>query len=149
MANKLLNMNKLRQLLLFLDRGASQRSIERDVGINRRTIVIYLGKFNRTGLSFKALLQLDDRRIEEILGLIKPVVITDTDPRRLHFNSLIDLLNHELSKEGVTRLLLREEYINDYPEGFRYSRFCELLQEHQKNRINNNFFMMFRFRVIN
>lgn len=132
MANKLLNMNKLRQLLLFLDRGASQRSIEREVGINRRTIVIYLIKFNQTGLSFKALLQLDDHKIEEILGLIKPVVIMDTDPRRLHFNSLIDLLNHELSKEGVTRLLLWEEYINDYPEGFQYSRFCELLQEHQK-----------------
>jgi transposase len=32
----------------------------------------------------------------------------------------------------VTRLLLWEEYINDYPEGFQYSRFCELLQEHQK-----------------
>jgi transposase-like protein len=68
MANKLLNINKLRQLLLFLDRGASQRSIEREVGINRRTIVIYLGKFNQTGLSFRALLQLDDHRIEETWG---------------------------------------------------------------------------------
>lgn len=94
--------------------------------------LLYLGSINQAGLSFKALLQLDDHKLEQVLGLIKSAVIIDTDPRRIHFNSLIDLLNHELSKEGITCLLLWEEYINDYPQGFQYSRFCELLQVHQK-----------------
>ena len=45
-------MNKVRQLLIFLERGASQRAIEREVGINRRTIVIYLEKFLHNKLGF-------------------------------------------------------------------------------------------------
>jgi transposase len=132
MANKQLGMNKVRQMLIFLERGASQRAIEREVGINRRTIVIYLEKFLHTGLGFHELLGLEDRRLEELLGLIKPLVVEDTDPRKIHFNSLIEVHTYELSREGVTRLLLWEEYIKDYPLGFQYSRFCELLQEHHK-----------------
>ena len=131
MANKLLNMNKVRQLLLFLERGASQRSIARETGTNRKTIANYLGKFGQTCLSFSELLALDDRKLDEIAGLSKPLA-EETDPRKVHFNSLIGLHTHELAKEGVTRLLLWEEYIKDYPEGFQYSRFCELLQEQQK-----------------
>ena len=131
MANKLLNMNKVRQLLLFLERGASQRSIARETGTNRKTIANYLVKFAQTGLSFSELLALDDRKLDEIAGISKPLA-EQTDPRKVHFNSLIGLHSHELAKEGVTRLLLWEEYIKDYPEGFQYSRFCELLQEQQK-----------------
>ena len=132
MANYRLRMNKIRQLLIFLDRGSSQRAIEREVGINRRTIAVYLVKFFHTGMSFSGLLELEDHKLEEILGLIKPEVTEDTDPRKIHFNSLIELHNYELTKEGVTRLLLWDEYIKDYPSGFQYSRFCELLQEHNK-----------------
>ncbi len=113
MANKQLGMNKVRQLLIFLERGASQRAIEREVGINRRTIVIYLEKFLHTGLGFHELLGLEDRRLEELLGLIKPLVVEDTDPRKIHFNSLIEVHTYELSREGGTRLLLWEEYIKD------------------------------------
>lgn len=131
MANKLLNMNKVRQLLLFLERGASQRLVARETGTNRKTIATYLDKFNQTGLSFTQLLVLDDRKLEGIVGLTGPQA-EETDPRKVHFNSLIGLHTHELTKKGVTRLLLWQEYIKDYPEGFQYSRFCELLQEQQK-----------------
>jgi transposase len=131
MANKLLKMNKVRQLLLFLERGASQRLVARETGTNRKTIATYLDKFNQTGLSFTQLLVLDDRKLDRIVGLTGPQA-EETDPRKVHFNSLIELHTHELTKKGVTRLLLWQEYIKDYPEGFQYSRFCELLQEQQK-----------------
>ncbi|RYE34602.1 MAG: IS21 family transposase, partial [Sphingobacteriales bacterium] len=49
MANKLLGMHKIRQILLFLERGASQRAIEKEVKVNRRTIATYLEKFRQTG----------------------------------------------------------------------------------------------------
>ena len=44
MANKLLSMIKIRQILLFLERGASQRVIEKEVKISRKTIALYLQK---------------------------------------------------------------------------------------------------------
>lgn len=135
MANKLLSMHKIRQILLFLERGVSQRSIEKEVKITRKTIALYLGKFLQTGVDFSELLKRSDQQLEEILGLIKPVLPEDADPRKVHFNSLIEYFNKELSRTGVTRLLLWEEYIREYPAGFQYSRFCELLQDQMK--LNN------------
>ncbi|RZL15273.1 MAG: IS21 family transposase, partial [Pedobacter sp.] len=52
----------------------------------------------------------------------------DTAPRKIHFDSLTDYFRSELKRTGVTRLLLWQEYIREYPTGFQYSRFCELLQ---------------------
>jgi len=135
MANKLLSMHKIRQILLFLDRGISQRAIEKEVQITRKTIALYLQKFQQTGQSLSELLKLSDAQLEQILGLIKPAVTVDADPRKIHFSNLIDYFNMELKRTGVTRLLLWEEYIKEYPEGFQYSRFCDLLQDHIK--INN------------
>jgi transposase len=128
-------MHKIRQILLFLDRGVSQRAIEKEVKITRKTIALYLGKFLRTGIDFSELLKRSDEQLEALLGLIKPVLPEDTDPRKLHFNSLVEYFNKELSRTGVTRLLLWEEYIKEYPAGFQYSRFCELLQDQM--RLNN------------
>lgn len=70
--------------------------------------------------------------MERVLGLLKPTVLEDVDPRKIHFNSLLEYFNKELGRIGVTRLLLWEEYIKEYPLGFQYSRFCELLQDHMK-----------------
>ena len=135
MANKLLSMHKIRQILLFLDRGLSQRAIEKEVQITRKTIALYLQKFQQTGQSLSELIKLSDEQLEQVLGLIKPAIPEDTDPRKIHFNSLIEYFNMELKRTGVTRLLLWEEYIKEYPLGFQYSRFCDLLQEHI--RLNN------------
>ncbi len=41
MANRPLNMQKIKQILLFLERGFSQRSIERETGINRRIFYLH------------------------------------------------------------------------------------------------------------
>jgi transposase len=128
-------MHKIRQILIFLERGVSQRAIEKEVKITRKTIALYLGKFIQTGIELSELLKRSDEQLEQILGLIKPVVPEDTDPRKFHFNSLVEYFNKELSRTGVTRLLLWEEYIKDYPTGFQYSRFCELLQDQMK--LNN------------
>lgn len=128
-------MHKIRQILLFLDRGVSQRTIEKEVKINRKTIALYLQKFQQTGQDFGGLLKLSDERLEHILGLVKPAIPKDTDPRKIHFNSLIEYFNMELKRTGVTRLLLWEEYIREHPAGFQYSRFCDLLQDHIK--LNN------------
>ncbi len=69
-------MHKIRQILLFLDRGVSQRAIEKEVKITRKTIALYLQKFEQTG--------------QNLSELIKPSIPEDTDPRKIHFNKLID-----------------------------------------------------------
>jgi len=61
-------MHKIRQILLFLDRGASQRAIEKEVKITRKTIALYLGKFVQTGIDFSDLLKRSDEQLEEFLA---------------------------------------------------------------------------------
>nr|WP_315215317.1 hypothetical protein [uncultured Flavobacterium sp.] len=123
MANKLISMIKVRLILLFLELGASQRTIEKEVKISRKTIALYLQKFVRTGVDFKELLKRSDQELERVLGLINPVLVDDSDPRKVHFNNLSGYFSKELNRTSVIRLLLWEEYIKEYPPGFQYSRF--------------------------
>lgn len=133
MANKPLSMQKIRQILLFLDRGYSVRSIEKEAGVNRRTIAGYLERFKNSGLSFSDLLLFADSELEAYLNADK-APREQTDPRRSELDSLFPYILSELPKVGVTRQLLWQEYIRDYPCGFQYSRFCELLQEHIRSK---------------
>jgi transcriptional regulator len=71
MANKLLGMQKKRQILLFLDRGVSQRSIEKELKISRKNIGVYLQKARETGFWLSNLLNLLDEQLEQTLGLTK------------------------------------------------------------------------------
>jgi transposase len=135
MANKLLSMHKVRQILLFLKQGASQRSIEKDVKINRRTIAVYLQKFMESGKQFEELLKLSDQQLEEFLCLLKPIPV-DSDPRKIELKALIPGYMAEMAaNSNITRLLLWEEYIKKYPHGFKYSRFCDFFTDHAK--VNN------------
>src|SRR5690606_12383343 len=106
MANKPLSMHKIRQLLLFLDRGFSQRNIEKETGINRRTIAGYLRRFWESGFSFRELLLFEDSELEVYLNADKPPR-EQTDPRRSEQEALFPYMLSELRKAGVTRLLIR------------------------------------------
>lgn len=128
MANKSLRMHKIKQILLLLSRDYSQRSIETQSGVNRRTIAAYSKLFLSSGFTFAELLLFSDQELETYLlqGKKRKVIV---DPRRKELEELFPYFQSELKRIGVTRLLLWEEYIAAYPEGFQYSRFCELFQE--------------------
>lgn len=69
MANRPLSMHKLRQILIFLERGVSIRSIEKQVKISRKTVGLYQQKLLRTGLSFQELLLVKDQDLERLVSL--------------------------------------------------------------------------------
>ncbi|SDJ48841.1 hypothetical protein SAMN04487898_10365 [Pedobacter sp. ok626] len=89
-------MHKIRQILLFLERGVSQRSIEKEVKINRKIIALYLRKFLQTGVDFSELLKRSDQQLKQILGLIKPLVPEDTLPEKFISIALLNTLTKNL-----------------------------------------------------
>lgn len=127
MANKPLSMEKLRQILLFLERGYSERTIAKQTNVSRPTIHQYALIFASTGSGYDTLLKLTNRELYAIVqgGKVNKEVVTD--PRKMHFFEQVDYFILELKKVGVTRYLLWQEYLETYPSGFQYSRFCELL----------------------
>ena len=128
MANKTLEMYKIRQILLFLIRGYSEREIVKQTGISRPTVHLYISLFKDIGKDYNVLYDLKDSDLKIEINRLKSVNIPGiADPRAIYFNLQIPYFISELKQVGVTRQLLWQEYLELYPEGFRYSRFCELL----------------------
>jgi transposase len=127
MANKTLAMQKIRQILLFLKRDLSERGIAEQTGVSRPTIHSYKGIFDTSGFDYDTLLKLKDPELYELVKTKKKGPDLTPDVRKLYFLEQADYFISELGRVGVTRLLLWQEYLKEYPEGFSYSRFCELL----------------------
>ncbi|MDA9489236.1 hypothetical protein XI09_07380 [Bradyrhizobium sp. CCBAU 11386] len=45
----------------------------------------------------------------------------------------------ELKRKHVTLQVLREEYIADHPDGYRYSRFCDLFRNGHAGKAGDAF----------
>ena len=128
MPNHLLQMQLIRRIIQLLQRGYPERSISRELRISRTTIRRYTERFRKQKLSYSELLALDDELLSAIVYPPAPVAIVD--PRKKIFDNLASYFSTELKRTGVTRLLLWEEYRRDYPDGYEYSRFCDMLKEH-------------------
>jgi hypothetical protein len=104
--------------------GHSERRIAAAIGISRYTVAEYLRRATVVGITWPVPAELDDAALEA--RLFSPPFANHESPRpqpdwpRLHA---------ELRRPGVTLLLLWEEYRAGQPEGYGYSRFCDLYRD--------------------
>jgi transposase len=138
MANKTKSMLQVRRILQLLSDGYSKREANRQTGISRNTIDSYELRFRQSGKSYHDLLQLSDTELAAVIYI--KIIIKDQDPRRKYLNEHFDYYKNELTRTGVTRELLWQEYRQEQPEGYGYSQFCELLSLHsnKKNPVYHN-----------
>lgn len=126
-------MQKTKQILLLLKRKISQRNIVKQTGVSRPTVKLYMGYFASTGRSYEELLKLKDQELYELIEAQKSTSEKIADPRMLHFlENFSDFKESLEDGVGVTRLFLWEKYKQKYPDGFGYSRFCELFAAESK-----------------
>jgi len=125
MSQKPIVMEQLKQILQLKSDGIAIREMARRIGISRNSVRKYLALLDTAGealsntdLADKAynndLLEHDAQRLKEVSQ---------------HFSSS----GPELSKTGVTRQLLWQEYIAQHPDGYSYSRYCYHLHQRLKN----------------
>lgn len=124
MPKKRLTMRQIRELLRlkYGDDKASDRAIGLQLGVARSTVQDYLGRAKTAGLSWPVPDDLTDAVLDEKL-FGRPS--TQTGLRRRvepDWSALI----RELKRPGVTLMILWEEYRAIHPEGYSYSRFCDL-----------------------
>jgi transposase len=120
-----LPMRKIREVLrLKYACGASDRVISRSVGIGRTAIAEYVRRAAVIGISWPIPEELDDTALERKLfapaGYNPPRSKPLPDWGHVHA---------ELRRRGVTLALLWEEYRGHHPDGYGYSRFCDLYVE--------------------
>lgn len=111
-------MRKIREVLrLAWTCGLSQREVAQACGMSRSTVHDYLRRAGESGLAWDEVGSLDDGALEA--RLYQPSVRPKLD-RAPDW----DAFEKELKKRGTTRLVLWEEYREQRPDGWSYTRFC-------------------------
>ena len=124
MPQERLSMRKIREVLrLRWEQGLSHSQIALSCHIGQGTVGEYLRRAGTAGLTWPLPEGLTDAALDA--RLFPPVTAIPTGERALPDWAVV---HRELRRKGVTLALLWEEYHANHPNGFRYSRFCELYQ---------------------
>jgi transposase len=120
-------MRQIKELLrLKHEHGLSVREIARSCGLPISTVGDYLKRAEGVGLNWPLAEDLtEEQLVQKLLGSAAQTAVTP--PAR----ALPDWkeVHQELRRKGVTLQLLWNEYHHIHPEGYAYSRFCELYRE--------------------
>lgn len=125
MAQERLSMRKILEILrLKYECGLSNREIARSVGAGYGTVSDYLGRFRAAGLEWPLSAELSDgEALEAVLFVGHRCAVPGRavpDWARVHE----ELRRHK----HLTLALVWEEYRREHPDGYGYSRFCEIYQ---------------------
>ena len=129
MSQKPLTMEQLKQVLQLKKDGVPIREIARRTGVSRNAIKRYLSRLETDGNDAQE--PLTNKQLAE--------KAYDNDTLLSAAGRLADLLRHfayaekELHRTGVNRQLLWVEYIEQYPDGYTYSRYCFHLRKFLKH----------------
>ena len=115
MANKPIQMSKLRQVLKLYCQGQSKLHISKSTGLSRNTVKKYLNVLTGLKTTWEEVSKLSDKDLDELFCK-EPEEIADERLAALH----IFFKDNEkrLQQRGVTILRLWELYKRDYVGGF-------------------------------
>ena len=126
MSQKPIVMEQLKQIIQLKSDGIAIREMARRIGISRNSVRKYLALLDTGNSNELSNRELADQAYNNDM--------LEHDTQRLqqltqHFSSA----GSELSKTGVTRQLLWQEYLVMHPDGYSYSRYCYHLNQYLKN----------------
>lgn len=131
-ARRALTMRQLRRILRLQHEGNSTRDIVRVTGIARTTVQRALERSKAAELVWPLADDVSDEVLEERLyGGSGKSVGFGAGVRKRQEPDWAELVR-ELRRPAVTMVILWEEYRKIWPDGYAYSRFCELLREFQQ-----------------
>jgi hypothetical protein len=127
--SKKLEIPRLRQLLMRLDKKLTQRQICLDMHINRKTIAKYSKILKKRKLLASGLLALSDDDLYHAVYTEKQVVVEPYPNERLQFLlGQVEYIKSELEHPGVTLQLLWQEYKESGESTYGYASFCKHLR---------------------
>lgn len=122
MPKERVSMRKIKEVLrLRFEHGLSHRVIAVSCGVGCTTAREYVVRAEAAGLSWPLPAELDDVALEALL-FPPPPKAAEAQRGALDWPRV----HRELRRKHVTLQLLWQEYREVYPEGYGYSRYCEL-----------------------
>ena len=125
MSQKPIVMEQLKQILQLRTDGIPIREIARRIGVSRNSVRKYLGllEAERVGaLSDKELADKAYHTAQLAAGALRQKQLHQ------HFITAVP----ELSRTGVTRQLLWQEYLEQHSDGYGYSQYCFRMNDYLK-----------------
>jgi transposase len=108
--------------------GATTRAISRELGISHSTVREYLARIAAAGIIWPLPAELSDRELEQRLFVNGGV----RAGARHHVEPDWAAVARELKRPGVNLMILWEEYRAVHPDGYAYSRYCQLFREFER-----------------
>lgn len=119
-------MRKIKEVLRLRSLGLNQHQIARSCSVAQSTVHEYVKAAEAAGIGWPLPPDWDDRRLEEALFPARP----EAAGRRRQEPPDFHALRQELqSHKHLTLQLVWEEYRQAYPDGYGYSRFCDLYRK--------------------
>src|SRR3954453_23133060 len=115
-------MRQVREVLRLKAVGVSGHEIARRVGVAPSTVRLTLKRLAAVGLSWPLPADLGDAALEAMLFSVDG----SKQGHRRQAEPDWATIHRELKRKHVTLSILWDEYIEQHPDGYRYSRFCEL-----------------------
>jgi transposase len=129
MANQIVSMNKLKQYLKLSLKGYSYRQISEMTSMSRNTLSKYKDMLDKHPLSYEEMLKLSDK---ELYSIVYPP--SEEKPTHDELYGLFPEMDNQLSRIGMTKFILWEQYKLQYPDGVQYSQFCEHYRRYQQSQ---------------
>jgi transposase len=129
MSTERLSMQKAREILRHkLGLGLSHRDTATSVGVSVGVVSKVLNRAEKAGIDWAAASTLDDDVLDvKLYGPRLPATATRPPPNCVW-------IHVERKKPGVTLELLHIEYLEDHPDGYRYSQFCDIYRRWAKQQ---------------
>ena len=115
-------MRRVREVLRLRTAGVGLNEIARRVGVAPSTVRLTLKRLASAGLSWPLPAEMTDSALEAALF----AALGTKQGHRRHLEPDWSEIHRELKRKHVTLAMLWDEYIERHPDGYRYSRFCEL-----------------------
>jgi len=129
MPQERLPMRKLRDVLRLTSAGLSSRKVAASLGMGASTVTDCLQRARATGVGWPLPEDLTDAALESRLYPAS-TVLAEIKARRPQPDW--PALHRELKCKGVTLQVVWEEHRAGHPDGYGYSRFCELYRAWEK-----------------
>lgn len=126
MARARLPMRKIRDVLRLTAGGLSSRQVAASLGIGASTVTDCLGRARRAGVVWPIPDDLTDAGLEATLFPASSALAV-AKARRPQPDW--PAIHCELKRKGLTLQLVWEEHRATHPDGYGYSRFCELYRD--------------------
>lgn len=124
-------MRKIKEILRLHSLGLAQREIARSCAIGQSTVSEYLKAAEAAGLEWPDVADWEESRL---VAALLPQGRAEPKRARLPEPDFAAIQRELQEHKHLTLLLVWEEYRAVHPEGYRYSRFCELYQRWRRKQ---------------